>query len=215
MGFKLIKDRFAAIEPYVRGKAVLDVGCVDARPDGRRKYKSTGLHIFLNERARELMGVDCDSEGIQSMKEDGYNCAYADAETMNLERKFDCIVAGEVIEHLSNPGFFLENMRRHLADGGFLILTTPNAFGIVNFYRILTKNAVKVHGGHTCWYDQVTITQLLLRHCFSVKEAFFSNKRKWYKKRYFYKLKYQIPKLLSGIRPYFSGTLVVVAKKAG
>ena len=51
---RVIKNRFSAIEPCVEGKTVLDIGCVDSRPGGVRKYMSTGLHIFLKERAKEL-----------------------------------------------------------------------------------------------------------------------------------------------------------------
>jgi len=51
MGIKIVKNRFGAIKPYVKGKTVLDIGCVDAKPDGKKKYESTGLHRFLNEHA--------------------------------------------------------------------------------------------------------------------------------------------------------------------
>ncbi|MBW2166475.1 MAG: hypothetical protein JRG74_10405 [Deltaproteobacteria bacterium] len=53
MGIKVVKNRFDAIELYIKGKTVLDIGCVDARPDGKKKYQSTGLHQFLNERASQ------------------------------------------------------------------------------------------------------------------------------------------------------------------
>ena len=215
MELSIIKDRFSVIEPYVKGKDVLDIGCVDARTGGEKKYKSTGLHIFLKGRAHFLMGVDSDKGGVIAMKNEGYNVTQADAERLNLGRRFDTVVAGEILEHLSNPGLFLESVKGHLNDGGTLIITTPNAFGITNFFRILRKNSIKVHGGHTCWYDPVTLAQLLGRHFFKVEEMFFSNKRKWYKRRYFFKLKYQIPKFFTMVRPYFSGTIIAVARKYG
>ncbi len=213
MAIKLIKNRFFAIGPYIKGKSVLDIGCVDARPDGQRKYKSTGMHLFLMERAAHLMGVDIDERGIEQMAGEGYNVVAGDAENMLLGREFDCIVAGELIEHLSNPGLFLDNMHHHLSEQGALILTTSNAFGISNFFRISKRNEIKVHAEHTCWFDPKTISQLLLRHSFVVDRIFFTNKSKWYRKRYFYKLKYQIPKFLAAIRPYFSGVLIVIARK--
>ncbi|MBI5561169.1 MAG: class I SAM-dependent methyltransferase, partial [Deltaproteobacteria bacterium] len=118
---RLVKDRFLAIEPYINGKDVLDIGCVDARQGGVRKYKSTGLHIFLKEHASFLLGVDTDEGGITAMKNEGYNVTSADAENLNLGRRFDTVVAGELIEHLSNPGLFLESVKGHLNDGGTLI----------------------------------------------------------------------------------------------
>lgn len=199
--------------PHVKHKSVLDIGCVDARPNGQQKYKSTGLHLFLNEHAAELIGIDLDHDGIQQMKRDGYHVIEANAEEINLGRKFDCIVAGEIIEHLSNQGLFLENMKRHLTKNGVLIISAPNAFSIVSFWRILKKNKIKVHAEHTCWYDPCTIEQLLKRHSFEITEIYFANKSKWYLKKNFYKLKYQIPKFISYIRPYFSGVIVVIAKQ--
>jgi SAM-dependent methyltransferase len=213
MGIKIVKNRFGAIKPYVKGKTVLDIGCVDARPDGKKKYESTGLHRFLNEHAAQLIGVDTDQDGVKQMQKDGYNVIEANAEDMNLGRRFDCIVAGELIEHLSNQGLFLRTMKRHLVENGVLIITTPNAFSIVSFWRILRKNTVKVHAEHTCWYDPITIEQLLRRHSFEIEEILFTNKSKWYLKKYFYKLKYQIPKLISNIKSYFSSVIIVIARQ--
>lgn len=213
MGIKVVKNRFDAIESYIKGKTVLDIGCVDARPDGKKKYQSTGLHRFLNEHASQLIGVDTDQDGVKQMQKDGYNVIEANAEDMNLGRRFDCIVAGELIEHLSNQGLFLRTMKRHLVENGALIITTPNAFSIVSFWRILRKNKVKVHAEHTCWYDPITVEQLLRRHSFEIEEILFTNKSKWYLKKYFYKLKYQIPKLISNIRSYFSSVIIVIARQ--
>jgi SAM-dependent methyltransferase len=213
MKYTLFKDRFDALEPYIKDKTVLDIGCVDARPDGQKKYASTGLHLFLKEHSSELLGIDEDISGIEQMIKDGYNVIVADAEKLNLEKKFDCIVAGELIEHLSNPGLFLESARNHLKEQGTLIITTANAFGIVNFFRILRNKRIKVHAEHTCWYDPVTLTQLLSRYSFQPEQIYFSNKTRWYRKRYFYKLKYQIPRFVAYLRPYFSGVVIVIAKK--
>jgi hypothetical protein len=50
-----------------------------------------------------------------------------------------------------------------------LVLTTPNAFAVANFvYRV--GGRPRVNKGHTCWYDEVTLSQLLRRHGFSVVE---------------------------------------------
>ncbi|MCK4738567.1 MAG: class I SAM-dependent methyltransferase [Deltaproteobacteria bacterium] len=213
MSYRLVKNRIEVIEPYVKDKSVLDVGCVDFRPGGVRKFMSTGLHIFLKDNASELLGVDLDEAGAEAMRAEGFNVLQANAETMELGKKFDCIVAGEVIEHLSNQGLFLEGVARHLKDDGVFILSTSNAFGIASFYRILRRGKIKVHSEHTCWYDPITITELLRRYGFAVEEVVFSNKSKWYEKKNLFKLRYQIPRLLTWIWPYFSGSIIVVARK--
>ena len=45
------------------------------------------------------------------------------------EEKFDWIFMVEVLEHLLNPQETLAEIRRHLAPGGKLVITTPNALG--------------------------------------------------------------------------------------
>jgi len=211
MRIKLIKHRHAIIEPYVKGKNVLDMGCVDARPGGVKKYRGTGLHLFLRDKASHVLGVDIDPDGVKQMQQDGFDVVEANAEDMDLGRKFDCIVAGEIIEHLSNPGLFLAAIKKHLAENGVLILTTANAFGILSTFRILRRHEIKVHAEHTCWYDPKTLSELLGRYSLEAREIFFTNKPRWYMAKNFYKLKYQIPRMICWIRPYFSSTIVIVA----
>jgi len=173
MPFKLIYSRFSVIEPYITNKNVLDIGCVNARPQSQKHYKSTGLHLFLREKAAHVTGLDIDESGVKQMQKEGLDVVAGNAETMDLGKRFDCIIAGEIIEHLSNAGLFLENMKKHLTDDGIFILTTANAFGILSFYRILRKRQVKVHAEHTCWYDPKTISELLSRYSFHIKDIFF------------------------------------------
>lgn len=209
-GIKVVKNRFDVIEKYVVGKKVLDLGCVDARPDGQKKYQTTGLHYFLSNKAARTVGVDMDAEGVEMLNKEGYEVFFGNVENICLNETFDCIVAGEIIEHLSNPGLFLENMKKHMDRDSFIIITAPSAFSIVNFSRILRKNTIKVHKQHTCWFDPITISQLLTRHSFVIKEMYFANKSKWYESRNLFKPKYAIPRLFCNFRSYFSGVVVVV-----
>jgi hypothetical protein len=80
------------------------------------------------------------------------------------------VFAGELIEHLSCAGGFLDAAHRHLEPDGRLVLTTPNAFAISNFvYRI--GGRPRLNKGHTCWYDETTLSQLLRRHGYEVAEV--------------------------------------------
>lgn len=45
------------------------------------------------------------------------------------ERRFDTVVAAELIEHLERPYDFLRSVREVIAEDGRLVLTTPNPLG--------------------------------------------------------------------------------------
>ena len=49
--------------------------------------------------------------------------------------KFDVIVIGDLIEHLSNPGLMLYRIKKFCDERTKIIITTPNAFGLLNFIR--------------------------------------------------------------------------------
>ena len=75
---------------------------------------------------------------------------------------------GELIEHLSNPGRFLDRCREHLEPDGELILTTPNPWAFHRFRQALFGD-VDCNDEHTCWLDERTITTVLTRHGFDVQ----------------------------------------------
>ncbi len=203
---KTVRDRFDLIEPYIRSGDVLDLGCVDARParqdsPDRIEHKPNMLFKRIVETNPLTLGVDIDAAGVAALCKLGFAVACADVETMDLGRKFDAIVAGELIEHLENPGLFLGNMKRHLEDGGVLILSTPNPFYQGQSWKIWRYGRPQVHEDHTHWHDPITLAHLLARRGFSVVEgAWIQPRRSLFK---------TFKRLL---RPYFSHSFILVAR---
>ena len=114
-------NRFELIKEICRGRDVLDIGCVgDERPP-------RWLHDHICKVAKNVIGIDNGTEGVKKLKKRGYNVMRANAEDLDLKRRFDVIVAGELIEHLDNPGLFFGCVRKHLREKGTLVITTPNA----------------------------------------------------------------------------------------
>lgn len=153
--------RFEQVRPYLEHRAVLDVGAGSGinRPDW--------MHAAVAAVATEAVGVELDANLAARARDRGYDVVAADAQNLDLGRTFDVVWAGELIEHLSCAGAFLDGARRHLRPGGRLVLTTPNAFAVANFvYRI--GGRPRVNRAHTCWYDETTLSQLLRRHGFEV-----------------------------------------------
>jgi SAM-dependent methyltransferase len=157
-------ERFEAVRAYLEHRTVLDVGAGSGidRPDW--------MHALVATVATEVTGVELDPRLAARARDRGFDVVAADAQTFDLGRTFDVVWAGEIIEHLSCAGGFLDAARRHLEPGGRLVITTPNAFAISNFvYRI--GGRPRVNKGHTCWYDDVTLSQLLRRHGYEIEEV--------------------------------------------
>src|SRR5262245_54352313 len=101
---RCIADRMDVIAPLVRSGQILDVGCVDARTgreksEARLERKPDALFRAITELNPSTLGVDIDPDGVSELVRMGFAAVCANAETMDLGRRFDVIVAGEVIEH--------------------------------------------------------------------------------------------------------------------
>ncbi|MEO8050026.1 MAG: methyltransferase domain-containing protein [Acidobacteriota bacterium] len=145
----------------VNGPAVLDIGCAGhhVRPD-----QPGWLHGKLREKF-QVTGIDISESNIAFMRSLGIDDVHVQsADSFALNRQFDTVVAGEVIEHLSNPGQFLARVRKHLVPGGRLVLSTPYGFSLMyslyaaNYFPKTCENAE-----HTCWFCPSTIQELARR----------------------------------------------------
>lgn len=151
--------RAEEILKWVRGTRILDVGCTSHQLDvGSPDW----LHGRLRQRFSDVMGIDISRENVESLRKAGFDNLYVQsAESFELPAKFDTIVAGEVIEHLANPGLFLQRARWHLNDGGVIVLTTPNPFSIAYFlYAFLKFPRTCQNPEHTCWFCPRTMVEL-------------------------------------------------------
>lgn len=151
----------------VVGPDVLDVGCSDHQLRSNSNY---WLHGILRKQFPSVVGIDLNEDIINMMRELGDdNVFFASAETFQLGRKFNTIVAGEIIEHLSNPGLFLENCRSHLKKEGRLVLSTPYPFSLLNtLYAFMKFPKTCQNNEHTMWYCPRTLTELASRYGFAI-----------------------------------------------
>lgn len=67
----------------------------------------------------------------------GFNAKVMDAEQIKFNEKFDVVFAGELIEHLPNPGLFLKAAQKVLKPDGLIVLSTPNTFSASKIIRVM------------------------------------------------------------------------------
>jgi 2-polyprenyl-3-methyl-5-hydroxy-6-metoxy-1,4-benzoquinol methylase len=162
-------DDFARIVlPLMEGRRVLDVGCINHAffATGSRRRDSSFFRI--ESAADYVLGVDNAKRAVNLARAHGHNVVLGDAETFRAETQFDVVHGGDIIEHLSNPGLFLDCCHDNLTDNGHLILSTPNTFSLANAYAVLSgfTNDPEVHPQHTAYFSPTTLNELVRRHGF-------------------------------------------------
>lgn len=199
----VVKDRFNIIERYVRGRKVLDLGCVGEHP--KIEKDPFWLHARIKKVAKYVLGVDIKKDEVKRLRKLGYNIIAQDVENIDLNDKFDVIVAGELIEHLPNPGKFLERIKTFISQNGYIIITTPNAFSIREFiYNLIGK---RTHQLHTHLYTKQTLEMMLKLHGYKIVESCF------YLAPSMSKIRMNLLYLLCRIKNSLADRIIVVCKK--
>ena len=159
-------DRLDALVDAARGKRVVHVGFVDELLEQKRA-EGVWLHERLAAVAASLVGLDSSPEGIERARELGHEAHALDAQSREAVAALglapaDVVIAGEIVEHLDAPGPFLRAMRELVGSGGLLVVTTPNAYRLLNVLAPLTGTEL-VHPDHTAWHSPRTLRTLLER----------------------------------------------------
>ena len=172
-------DRRAEILDRCRGRRVLHLGCVgftDSAVADKIASAKKSLHQQVTAIA-DCVGVDIDARTVGELNQAGVfkNVIVGDVEKLEalpgVLPPFDVVLAGDIIEHLSNPGRMLEGVKRHLKPDGRLIVSTPNAMGLPAYLRY-TAGSFREGLQHVLCFNAITLAQMLARHGFVVEEGF-------------------------------------------
>ncbi len=174
-------QRVEFIKQACAGKKVLHLGCTNYPYTKEALDNDMLLHIELERAAKELYGFDFDERGLAALEKSGVKNLYqADLEKLEevvLDETFDVIIAGEMIEHLSNPGLFLRGIKRFMNQDTSLIITTINAYCAFRFiiYGLRGKGgrSEPVHPDHVAYYSYKTLSLILERENIQVKKFYF------------------------------------------
>jgi len=77
------------------------------------------------------------------------------------------VVAGEILEHLANPGRLLQVLRDLHCP---VVITVPNAFSDVVRQTMINRHRENVNIDHVAWYSYRTMKTLIERYGFTIRE---------------------------------------------
>jgi SAM-dependent methyltransferase len=153
--------RYHFVAPMVAGREVLDIACGEG-------YGSA----LLARHATRVTGADIAPAAIahaRSRYADRSNLAFQEADCAALpfaDSSFDVVVSFETIEHLAAQEAFLDEIRRVLRPGGFVVLSCPNKieytdkrgytneFHVRELYRAELAALVAPRFPQSAWYGQ-------------------------------------------------------------
>lgn len=207
--YKIYKNKAELIKNLIKNDdIVLDVGFWG---QGIKISDKNWVHNLILKQAKTVYGLDVDFDPTKLKNAENYQ--KGNAENFEFSQKFDVIFAADLIEHLSNPGLFLESCKKNLKENGRLILTTPNCFNLFNIAEKISKLEPTVNKDHTFYLNIKTISQLLVKNNWEPKDVAFlysldiqfqeSLKKRFLNIIYF---------ILSKFTPKFIETLVVVVE---
>jgi SAM-dependent methyltransferase len=160
------KERF--ILERCRSRTVLDLGCVDHTAETALSQGDDWLHKQICEVASAVVGVDIAQDAAAQLNDAGFNIVATDVEKLNLGTTFEVIVAGDLIEHLSNIGSFMDAVSKHMTPESRFIITTPNPFNMEQFTQGVFRQQTMVNDQHTVSIDPQAMFEIVRRSPFEI-----------------------------------------------
>ena len=147
--WEVVKDRASYLAGQATGKAVLDIGCTG--PLSAQIKAAAATYYGVDREAGSWTVVDLDREPER-------------LPTLTV----DLVICSEVLEHLANPGRFLDVLAARYPDTE-TIFTVPHA-GAYTVYR----GCEMVNKDHVAWYSPTTLSTLLTRSGYTITDG------RWY-----------------------------------
>jgi 2-polyprenyl-3-methyl-5-hydroxy-6-metoxy-1,4-benzoquinol methylase len=109
------KVKVKLILGLVEGKNVLDVGCGSGR-----------LSKTLLNRGFSVEAIDTDCKAVEISKKKGINSFLSDISDWETDEKFDCIILGDVLEHIEDDLSAMKKIHGMLKANGCIIVNVPS-----------------------------------------------------------------------------------------
>jgi 2-polyprenyl-3-methyl-5-hydroxy-6-metoxy-1,4-benzoquinol methylase len=165
-------DNLETLRKYLYQETVLDIGCV-----GQANGLDNPHHVFTRinrDYTPYVIGIDINSEGVKILQDRGHNVKDVSLNEFKGLGKFNAVTMFDLIEHVSNQGLMLDDVKEVMHPRGHLIILTDNVDGFhYRFHRNVFKR--KINSEHTCVYGYPELTQLLERHGFVIEKRFYAS----------------------------------------
>jgi 2-polyprenyl-3-methyl-5-hydroxy-6-metoxy-1,4-benzoquinol methylase len=109
------KVKVKLILDLVEGKNVLDVGCGSGR-----------LSKALSEKGYSVVAIDTDWKAVDITKKKGIRAFVSDINDWKSNEKFDCIILGDVLEHIEDDKSAMRKIHAMLKPNGCIIVNVPS-----------------------------------------------------------------------------------------
>ncbi|MEN3008909.1 methyltransferase domain-containing protein [Pseudothermotoga sp.] len=184
--------RFELLEKLLGNKTVIHIGFADHKDLILKKIENnTWLHKRLIEISQKCVGIDIDCETVEFVRKKlsipnvfCLDIMEADLPIEILSAHWDCVLLGEIIEHVNNPVQFLTNLRKKflgLVDS--VIITTPNALRISNFEFAL-KGSEVINSDHRYWFTPYTLMKIATTAGYKIQNLYmvqsYHDQNHWY-----------------------------------
>jgi 2-polyprenyl-3-methyl-5-hydroxy-6-metoxy-1,4-benzoquinol methylase len=109
------KVKVKLILDLVEGKNVLDVGCGSGR-----------LSKALLEKGYSVVAIDSDWKAVDITKKKGITAFVSDINDWKSDDKFDCIILGDVFEHIEDDKSAIRKVHAMLKPNGCIVVNVPS-----------------------------------------------------------------------------------------
>lgn len=204
-GFDFLRDSNRGKKPL----KLLDIGCDNGILSSR--LKNLGYDVY---------GLDIRKKGVTMARKLGIKAVVGSAEKKFPfgSGYFDAALAGDIIEHIYDTDFFIQEVHRILKPGGVFVVTTPNLASLSNRIRLLFGKLPvgsevrlgKDMAGHIRNYTFPELEGQLRQHGFSIVKKVSSN--------IMFPVRYNVPFKQLAIRlgdyfPNIGSHIIIAARK--
>lgn len=141
-----LRKRFIpVIDSFIEPKSILEIGA-----------DAGGASIYMKEKGHDIEAIELCLDYAKRIEKHGIKVYNDLFENIKFNKKYDIIVALEVIEHLSNPVFCIDKIYDLLNNDGYFIFETPIADA-----GLMEHATYGIQQAHYCVFNPVSLVRYL------------------------------------------------------